>query len=575
MFFKMPRPRLGSRTTTACLCFAACLAAPAAAQAADPVSTMGTYRGASNIAGIQEWEAWRGAPAQQALDFLADEDWSKIATPYWWVGNWSTSQYKDRMVYSIPMLPKTESSLAEGATGAYDHHFRSLAQMLVDNGQGRSTIRIGWEFNGNWYRWRVDTGGTANYAAYYRRIVTAMRAVPGADFKFDWTTNNGSVPATVNPEEAYPGDAYVDFISQDVYDQSWPAAADAAERWNSILQRPYGLNWVAAFAAAHGKPIGIPEWGIGYWNSPNGGGDSPYFFEKMHEWISQHDVAYTNYWEYEGARLMTENPMSAATFERLFRPSSPNPTPTPTPTPTPVPTATPTPPPTPTPAPTATPTPAPTATPTPAPTATPTPAPTPPPTASSDLAAGRPATASTIEDAGFEAGRATDGSSTTRWSSTTWASSTMPQWWRVDLGARKSVGKVVLDWQSAYAPAYRIQTSNDDRTWTTRASVSISEPKSVTTSFAAVQARYVRVLALRRVWNNVSFWRAAVYGPTAASAASTTTASARSITSRRAHEGRRTNGRRVSAGRARIRARSLARAPRGTRPVHGPRREGR
>ena len=86
------------RCAVACTLLAACAVAPATAQAADPSTTLGTYRGPSSVTAIQEWEAWRGAPAAQALDVLADEDWSKIATPYWWVGNWSASPYRTRMV---------------------------------------------------------------------------------------------------------------------------------------------------------------------------------------------------------------------------------------------------------------------------------------------------------------------------------------------------------------------------------------------------------------------------------------------------------------------------------------------
>ncbi len=448
------------RHAVACT-LAACAVAPAPAQAADPSATLGTYRGASAVSSVQQWESWRGAPAAQALDFLADEDWSKIATPYWWVGNWSASTYKTRMVYSVPMLPQTSSSLAEGATGAYDSYFRSLAQMLVENGQGAVTIRLGWEFNGNWYRWRVDTGGEANYAAYYRRVVTAMRSVAGATFKFDWCTNNGSVPATVNPELAYPGDAYVDFVSQDVYDQYWPATTDEAARWKGIVERPYGLNWLAGFAAAHGKRIGLPEWGIGYGN-PTVGGDSPAFIQHMYDWIAQHDVAYSNYWEYEGAQLMTgANPLAAARFKALFRPPT-------------------------------------NTTPAPAPTADP-----------GNLAIGR--TTSSSSDAGpeYAARYAADGSPSTRWSSGRTKAST--QWWSVDLGSQRTVSRVVVNWAADYAPSYLIQTSSDGLTWDTARNVSISGAREESSSFTSRAARYVRVLASTRGLHNVSFWEAQVY----------------------------------------------------------------
>jgi hypothetical protein len=91
--------------------------------------------------------------------------------------------------------------------------------------------------------------------------------------------------------------------------------------------------------------------------------------------------------------------------------------------------------------------------------------------APTNLALGRPARASSVETAGFEAGKASDGSLSTRWSS----SYANNQWWRVDLGAATTVASVVVSWERS--------------------------------------ARYVRILCVTRAtgWGS-SFWEAAVYG---------------------------------------------------------------
>src|SRR4029077_14280741 len=78
------------------------------------------------------------------------------------------------------------------------------------------------------------------------------------------------------------------------------------------------------------------------------------------------------------------------------------------------------------------------------------------------LSQGKPATASSTENAGTPASAAVDGSTTTRWSS----AFSDPQWLQVDLGATASVSQVVLNWETAYATAFQIQTSNDANTWT-------------------------------------------------------------------------------------------------------------
>jgi Glycosyl hydrolase family 26 len=276
-----------------------------------------------NATEVAAWEAWLGRPAYRVLDFLARENWDKIAAPTWWVDNWGRSAYASRVVYSVPMLPDTPSSLAQGATGAYDAHFERLARLLVSRGQGGATIRLGWEFNGDWYRWNAAQDAGA-FVAYWRRIVDAMRRQPGAAFKFDWCPNLGR--GTIAPDRVYPGDGYVDVVGADVYDHGWmPGYQDPAKRWEELMNQPYGLRWQRDFARAHGKPVSFPEWGLVLHAGGHGGGDNPSFVQRMYEWIAANDVAYHSYFEVDmpgvPIRLMTGRfPNAAAEFKRLFGP---------------------------------------------------------------------------------------------------------------------------------------------------------------------------------------------------------------------------------------------------------------
>ncbi|MBD5786669.1 discoidin domain-containing protein [Cellulosimicrobium terreum] len=79
------------------------------------------------------------------------------------------------------------------------------------------------------------------------------------------------------------------------------------------------------------------------------------------------------------------------------------------------------------------------------------------------LALGRPVTASSIDEPGHEAEKAVDGNAGTRWGSA-WSE---PEWIAVDLGASYDLDRVVIDWETAFASAYEIQTSPDGETWTT------------------------------------------------------------------------------------------------------------
>jgi hypothetical protein len=71
------------------------------------------------------------------------------------------------------------------------------------------------------------------------------------------------------------------------------------------------------------------------------------------------------------------------------------------------------------------------------------------------LSQGRPATASSSENASFGAGNAVDGNAGTRWSS----AFADPQWLQVDLGATATVCGVTLSWEAAYARSFQIQVA--------------------------------------------------------------------------------------------------------------------
>jgi F5/8 type C domain/Beta-1,3-glucanase len=71
------------------------------------------------------------------------------------------------------------------------------------------------------------------------------------------------------------------------------------------------------------------------------------------------------------------------------------------------------------------------------------------------ISQGRPATASSTENATFPASAAFDGNAGTRWSS----AFSDPQWIQVDLGATATVSQVILNWEAAYARSFQIQVS--------------------------------------------------------------------------------------------------------------------
>ncbi|WP_411074058.1 discoidin domain-containing protein [Streptomyces sp. cmx-4-7] len=114
-----------------------------------------------------------------------------------------------------------------------------------------------------------------------------------------------------------------------------------------------------------------------------------------------------------------------------------------------------------------------------------------------NLAAGAPAAASSSKWNPFTSyapGRAVDGDTGTRWASD-WSDG---QWLRVDLGSVRPVGRVVLDWERAYASGYRIELSENGTDWRTVWSTTTGDGGYDTAEFPSQAARYVRVHCERR-----------------------------------------------------------------------------
>jgi hypothetical protein len=263
---------------------------------------IGVFPGSAAARSVARFEQSLGRRVDYGHDYIHKNSWSSITNVRWLARRWTNAGFAGRTVITVPMLPDRGGSMAAGAEGTYNKHFRLMAQRLVAGGQGAAVLRIGPEFNGTWFRWTIRSrGASARYKAYWRQIVNTVRAVPGASFTFDWSPNGGSSWAgkrRLRAATAYPGDSFVDYVGLDIFDQSWARhGRNASRRWREFLTQADGLNWHARFAAAHGKPMTFPEWGLVKRRDGRGGGDNPYFVEQMHNWIQTHRVAYHLYFE--------------------------------------------------------------------------------------------------------------------------------------------------------------------------------------------------------------------------------------------------------------------------------------
>lgn len=314
---------------------------------------MGIYEGLpSQISLVDEYAAWLNRNVMWGHGSQGWQSWEAIANAPWLFRPWSAwvnAVPGRRFVLSLPMLPKEgPDTLAEGATGKYNKYFASLAKNLVQYRLDNSILRLGWEFDGNWYHWKVMTEEDArNFAASWRQIVKTMRSVPGAGkLTFCW---NGAGESKKFPlEAAYPGDEYVDFVGRDIYDKTWvkgiypypPNATDdqrlecQKKAWEVLLGGKDGLRAWCDFAKAHKKPFMIPEWGLWRTKGQNpvdgqdghGGLDNPYFIQQMYDFIHDpaNNVYEAAYWDSREAKVVpnggkvSQYPKSAELFHTLF-----------------------------------------------------------------------------------------------------------------------------------------------------------------------------------------------------------------------------------------------------------------
>lgn len=266
--------RLHSRTLLAAIATSMVALAATSAGAA-PLT--GVYRGEvysqPNI--VNAYSEWLGFDVTLGQGHQPKDSWGNIENPTWQLqswGNWVRAKAGRRLNYSVAMFPSGQGSLAQCAQGLYDFRFRNLANNLAAHGLQKSIIRLGWEFSGSWMPWYSGNGQQANFAACFRKIVTAMRtAQPSAGFEFDWNPNYDIASADL--AATYPGDAYVDYIGFDLYDQGWngrypiPAGCTGtcqSDRWkqNWDIQFAPALTKFRNFAQAHGKRLSVPEWGV-------------------------------------------------------------------------------------------------------------------------------------------------------------------------------------------------------------------------------------------------------------------------------------------------------------------------
>lgn len=293
---------------------------------------------------LEAWEQWFGRKVDYFSFALFHDTWVDYRIENWMFETSLQSLLDGREAFvSFEMFPRTTTMQAV-VGGEHDDQYRRLAEAMVGNGLAEAHIRFGWEFNGQWAR-DGAVGRPETYKVAWRRVVDSMRSVDGAEFSFVWA------PAMwrrqLDPPKAYPGGEWVDEIGPTCYDKGeqypYPDDCDAKcvrqrrrKTWNDLVtgrESGFGLDFWAEFAREHDKGFVLPEYGptVRDGRQP-GGGDNPYFFRQMHEWLERNSdvVNWHNLWSWVSGphfvgpeRLKATSefpamPRASAEFRRLF-----------------------------------------------------------------------------------------------------------------------------------------------------------------------------------------------------------------------------------------------------------------
>lgn len=261
------------------------------------------------VAALQGFESY----INRAVDYVLVWGWAQTAGDLMYAFHYLEEMWPNsyRLHYDVPMILQY-GTFAQVYNGSLDSVYRDVAQTIAAR-DPNGIIRIGHEMNGTWYDWSQDSaaGTSAEFVLAFQHLVGIFRSV-SPNFTFVWNPGAGKW-AGIDFLPTYPGDAYVDYVSFDMYEDAGWAAYSATDRWNHFLANDgRGLDWLAEFTTQHDKQIAFDEWASAI--------DDGVFITQMHAWMSTHNVAYHMYWHSNAAfpGSFSDHPVNGATYKSLF-----------------------------------------------------------------------------------------------------------------------------------------------------------------------------------------------------------------------------------------------------------------
>jgi hypothetical protein len=155
---------------TSALIAAGLVAGPTAAGAANADTTTipsrsglgwasGVYIPGDNTGAVESFGTWRGAKTDVSVTWPARSNWNDVTNSTWIYDRWRNAP--QTLVLGLPPFPENVGATMDAcANGSYDAQWRQFGTTIKNYGlSDRTIIRLGWEFNGNWYAWSARNPG--------------------------------------------------------------------------------------------------------------------------------------------------------------------------------------------------------------------------------------------------------------------------------------------------------------------------------------------------------------------------------------------------------------------------------
>jgi hypothetical protein len=235
------------------------------------IKTNGTPTGPATV------EGWLGRPLDIAGTTITTTNYISGA-PYTTASNAHPLLEVSFPLISIFGESNNLNDMAQAAAGAYDATYESMSQALAAWPNPLLSARIGWEFNGNWYKWSngVGTNATyANYVAAFKRAAALVRK-HNPHALIQWCIAWGQPDPTPYWPGAYDANSNpggVDVVSMDFYQANISQYNNGGKTSTWAMAQSgvtIDLDWMVAFAQKNKVKIALSEYGAG---APSSGGE--------------------------------------------------------------------------------------------------------------------------------------------------------------------------------------------------------------------------------------------------------------------------------------------------------------